>query len=153
MDIKHLLITALPVLAIALSSQTAFAEIYRWVDENGQTRFSDRPVKGANAKTIKVDASKNSYGGGDVLNRQRDLLDRYDKQDIAQKKAKQVAAQEKADEAQLKRNCIKAKDKLASYERSKLYDLDENGERVYYSEERRSKAIESLRQAIRKSCI
>lgn len=152
MNIKRTLMAAAVLSITILGSQQASAEIYRWVDENGQTRFSDRPVKGTDAKTVKVDATKNSYGGGKVLNRQRDLLDRYDKQDVEQKKAKQQAARDEAKKEQLKRTCINEKDRLATFERSKIYNLDENGERVYQTEAKRTQTIENLRQRIKENC-
>lgn len=152
MDIKYTHAIVFVLLMLGLSAQQAFAEIYRWVDENGRTRFSDRPVKGDHVKTIQVDTSKNAYGGGEVLNKQRDLLDRYVQQDLEQKKAKQQAARDKEKQRQQKKNCIQAKDQLATYERSKLYDLDEKGERVYYSAEKRQQAIENFRQVISKNC-
>ncbi len=133
-------------------SPPTFAEIYRWVDENGKTQFSDRPIRGQNANEVKVDTGKNSYGGGDVLSRQRDLLDRYKDQDEQSEKAKQQAQKDKEDEQKLKAACLRSKDKLANFERSVLYTLDDQGERVYYSEEKREQRIEELRQSIAKYC-
>ena len=131
---------------------SAFAEIYRWVDENGKTQFSDRPVRGKSSSEVTVDTSKNSYGGGAVLNRQRDLLDRYQEQDQQSQKDQRQAAQEKENQEKAKEMCLRAKDKLASFERSLLYTLDDQGERVYYSEEKRTQRIESLRESINKNC-
>ena len=133
-------------------SPPTFAEIYRWVDENGKTQFSDRPIRGQNANKVRVDTGKSSYGGGDVLSRQRDLLDRYKDQDEQSEKAKQQAQKDKEDEQKLKAACLRSKDKLANFERSVLYTLDDQGERVYYSEEKREQRIEELRQSIAKYC-
>jgi hypothetical protein len=131
---------------------SALAEIYRWIDENGKTQFSDRPVRGKSSSEVTVDTSKNSYGGGDVLNRQRDLLDRYQEQDLQSQKNRQQAAQEKENEKKIKTVCLRAKDKLTSFERGLLYTLDDQGERVYYSEEKRTQRIESYRESINKNC-
>jgi hypothetical protein len=134
------------------ASSPALAGIYRWVDENGKTQFSDRPVRGQNANEVEVNTLKNSYGGGDVLNRHRDLLDRYKDQDQQSEKAKQQAKQDEENEKKLKAKCLRSKDKLANYERSTLYTLDDQGKRVYYSEEKRELRIEELRQTIAKYC-
>lgn len=48
---------------LLLSTNSAFAQIYKWVDENGRTQFSDKPhakaqeikIKGANKHSAKVD--------------------------------------------------------------------------------------------------
>lgn len=149
---NRIALLSLSLLISSLASSGAYAQIYRWVDENGQTQFSDRPVKGKASSEVKVDTSKNSYGGGDVLNRQRDLLDRYDEQDKQSQKDKRQTAQEKENQKKIQSACLRAKDKLASYERSLLYTLDEQGERVYYSEEERTARIESYRKSITENC-
>ena len=140
------------LITTSLTSFNALAKIYRWVDENGQTQFSDRPVKGQVSDEVKVDTTKNSYGGGDVLNRQRDLLNRYDAQDQQSQKNKQQAGRKKENKERAKAACLRAKDKLASYDRGLLYTLDDQGERIYYSEEKRSKIIASYRELITKNC-
>lgn len=152
MNVKRFLMMVATIVLASINSNQAFAEIYRWVDENGQTRFSDRPVKGTKASTVNVDTTKNSYGGGTVLNRQRDLLNRYDEQDLQAKKDKQQAALDKAQQEQNKKDCLRAKDRLATFERSKIYNLDENGERVYQSETKRTQTIENLRKRIQNNC-
>jgi predicted outer membrane lipoprotein len=43
----------LGVLLAAGFAATAAAEIYRWVDENGQAHYGDRPPKGAEVETIR----------------------------------------------------------------------------------------------------
>lgn len=137
---------------VCLSSSQVYAQIYRWVDEKGQVQFSDRPVKGTTNSKVEVDTSKNSYGGGEVLNRQRDLLDRYDQQDQKSQQDKKQAQREKEKQERLKSACLRAKDQLARYERGLMYTLDDQGERIYYSEEVRAEKIESYRQSIVKNC-
>jgi hypothetical protein len=139
-------------LLITCISPIAHAEIYRWVDKNGKTQFSDRPLRGKASNQIDVDTSKNSYGGGTVLNRQRDLLDRYKNEDLQSKKAKQQAKVDQEKREEFQAVCIRAKDKLLNFERSSIYTLNDEGERVYYSEEKRERRIEELRQTITKYC-
>lgn len=145
-----------PLFFVLLVSSTigfeASAEIYRWVDENGKIQFSDRPVKGTKPNTVDVDTSKNSYGGGAVLNRQRDLLNRYVDQDKQLKKSKWQAQRDKEKKEKLVAACLQAKDKLANFERGVIYTLNDKGERVYYSEEQRTQRIESFRKTISENC-
>jgi hypothetical protein len=129
----------------------AHAEIYRWVDKNGKIQFSDRPSN-HQAEKVKVDTERNSYGGGGVLERQRDLLDDYQANDAEQRRNKQQAANKEVREKRLQAQCINAKDRLKNYQRGSLYRLDQNGERIYYSEEERAKAIDKYQQLIGKNC-
>ena len=148
----RILILSLTLFTASITSLNSSAEIYRWVDEHGKTQFSDRPVRGKTTNTIEVDTTKNSYGGGDVLNRQRDLLERYEDQDQQSEKDQQQAKLDNENEQKLKARCLRAKDKLASFERGLIYTLDSEGERVYYSEEKRAQRIEEYRQLINKNC-
>ena len=148
----RILILSLTLFTASITSLNSSAEIYRWVDEHGKTQFSDRPVRGKTTNTIEVDTTKNSYGGGEVLNRQRDLLERYEDQDQQSEKDQQQAKLDKENEEKLKSRCLRAKDKLARYERGLLYTLDDQGERVYFSEEKRERKIEEYRQTINENC-
>lgn len=130
----------------------ASAEIYRWVDDNGKIQFSDRPMKGKTASTVKVDATKNSYGGGAVLNRQRNLLTQYEDQDLQSQKDKHQALLDSENKKKLAAVCLQAKDKLVNFQRALIYTLDDQGDRVYYSEEKREQRIEGMRKAISDNC-
>ena len=76
------------------------------------------------------------YGGGRVLERQRDLLDEYQADDLQQQEEKQQAAKQAVKDKRLLASCNNAKDRLKNFQRGALYRLDANGERIYYSEER-----------------
>lgn len=148
----RLLLLANTFLFSVLLTFNASAEIYRWVDDNGKIQFSDRPMKGKTASTVKVDATKNSYGGGAVLNRQRNLLTQYEDQDLQSQKDKHQALLDNENKKKLAAVCLQAKDKLANFQRALIYTLDDQGERVYYSEEKREQRIEGLRKAISDNC-
>ena len=139
------------LLVVILGSTHAYSEIYRWVDDSGKVQFSDRPVA-SNSKPVEIDTSKNVYGGGKVMHRQQDLLDRYQKQDNQDQKNRQQVKREKAKQEQRNLACVRAKDKLARFEGSTLYTLDAQGERTYFSEEKRTQAIKEFRKSINKHC-
>jgi hypothetical protein len=131
----------------------AQAEIYRWVDKDGKTQFSDRPLaRDSSTEKVKVDTQRNSYGGGGVLERQRELLDGYQADDVQKNLAKQQAAKKATKDKRQQAACINAKDRLKNYQRGAIYRLDENGERIYYSEEERTKAINKFQQLINNNC-
>jgi hypothetical protein len=130
---------------------SAYAEIYRWTDENGKTQFSDRPQNSKTEK-VKVDTQRNSYGGGGVFERQRDLIDEYQADDKQERQDKRQAVNQAVRDKRLQAQCVSAKDRLKNYQRGALYRLNGNGERIYYSEEERSLAIDKYQQVIHKNC-
>jgi len=129
----------------------ANAEIYRWIDKDGKTQFSDRPLDSKTEK-VKVDTQRNSYGGGGVFERQRDLIDEYQANDKQESQDKRQAANKAARDKRLQAQCVNAKDRLKNYQRGALYRLNGKGERIYYSEEERSRAIDKYQQVIQKNC-
>lgn len=128
------------------------AEIYRWVDDNGRVHFSDSPVNKHQTEKVEVDHSRNSYGGGSVLERQRGLLEDYQQRDQQQAREARKEAWQKSNEERLKRNCLAAKDSLKRYEGSALYYLDDKGERVFYSDDERAKYLKKYRQQVAQNC-
>lgn len=142
----------LAVLALLLFPLLGQAQIYRWVDENGKVNFSDRPQPSQKIEEIQINTQKNAYGGGQVLERQRGLLDQYQQQDKQRAEEKQQKEKEKAAEKAIQRACINAKDKLRQFDGSSIYRLDDQGERIYYSEEERAQRISELKNAVQKHC-
>ena len=140
------------IFLISVNAPSTLAQIYRWVDEDGKTHFSDKPVNSAPVEKVEVDTQRNSYGGGDVLERQRELLDNYDEQDAQRQREQRAEAKEKAQQQRLLSACNSAKDQLRRFEGSALYRLDAQGERVYYSEEARAELMAKYRAGVSKNC-
>ncbi len=126
------------------------AEIYKWVDEQGETHYGDKSV--VNSKEVDVDISKQ---GHIKINNKREirrkkLLETY--ADDQQRKDKEKKKQKKK-RKKLKRECIKSKDRLRHYERaSSLYKLDKDGNRITMSNEKREQKTSALREKIKKYC-
>jgi hypothetical protein len=80
------------------------------------------------------------------------LLDGYQADDAQKRRDKQQAANQAVKDKRLQASCVNAKDRLKNYNRGALYRLDSNGERIYYSEEERSNAINKYQQLIQKNC-
>ena len=143
--------TNLPVAFILLSiCLPAPAEVYRWVDENGQVHFDDRPA-GEQSTQIKMKSAPGKQVDHEQrMDKTRRLLNAY--QSERQRDREQRAEQQRAAEEK-KRNCNKARDDLRSArEAGAIYKLDNNGERVYYSDRQREQTIEKYQQAVRDWC-
>lgn len=55
---------ALILIALSAAAPTAFADVYRWVDAQGEVHYSDRPVEGA--ELVKTTAPRPSRGAEDA---------------------------------------------------------------------------------------
>ncbi|MGB1111005.1 MAG: DUF4124 domain-containing protein [Gammaproteobacteria bacterium] len=120
---------------MAVDSQAA--KVYRWVDENGKVHFSDKPP--ASGRASSASSFKTREGGANTASaeqrkaRMKAMADSLQ----AEREGKQAAreADQAEAEAQEKR-CKQAKSRAALWKQGgRIYKMDENGERSYYSSE------------------
>ncbi len=138
-----------------LNLTMAQAEIYKWVDDNGQVHYSekapDNKQQSATEIRIRPHTPQTPLISPEQRRQQRDnLLRAFDEERQLRKDAE---AKKQQDEARRRKNCLRARDKFKNYERaSALYDLDEQGERVYLSDAQRRRAVDNIKKQIEKWC-
>ena len=133
-----------------LFSPVLQAEIYKWVDEQGNTHYGDKPVK--DSEEIDVDTAKKGHIKPDRHReeKQRNLLETYD-DDNARRAEKDAKNKKKKED--LKRRCERTKDQLRRYERARyIYDYDKEGNKIILSDDQRAKDTDNLRQTIKRNC-
>lgn len=139
------------ILLLALSfSSMAYAEIYKWVDDQGRIHYSDKPVK--NSTQINVNTQKQSTGEHRQSReeKRRKLLNVFNEDRARKNKEKE---KKRAQKKKQQRNCVLARDRLRRYERaSYIYDLDKDGKRIVMSSEERERETRKLRKRIEKYC-
>ena len=143
-------------LVVLLSGSLAFSmpllaqQMYKWVDENGRTHFTQEPPP-ANAK---------SGGKIEVKTTQPDKsppTDNWRQRDMESKaaKAQQGAADEQArqkEEANRERNCRRAMDRVDTFQSGIVYRLNDKGERVYYEDKEREAKLAEARADMARYC-
>ncbi len=133
------------------------AEVYKWTDEHGRVHFSDKPPsKDAPAYQLRAPASAGNTSSQESLTdaarraRQKKLSDSLeaDRQEKLQAEAKR-----KQQQAKREHNCKVARAELTANKRANLiYDYDQQGNRVYYSEAKKQRYLESIHAEVRKWC-
>ncbi len=136
------------VLILSVTS-TSSADVFRWVDKNGQTHFSDQARAPTAAKEVEIDTSK--------MNLTTDLSSPEQLQRIAQEKDELRQKQLDALKAQ-KRNKPKKQD-WCTWARHHLNTivgrvvfLDENDQPVNVSEKERQARAQQLAKDIKVRC-
>lgn len=141
---RFLVITVL----FALPAQ---AEIYKWTDEKGNVHYGDKPV--VNSEEILIPEKINVQSRATRQEREekrKRLLESF-AEDRADKKEQQENQEIK--KKKLNRQCITARDRLKIYQKSsRLYDLDEKGERVILSDKAKQQTVDQLAAEIDKYC-
>jgi hypothetical protein len=140
--------------SLLLVTAPTAAEIYKWVDEEGNVHYSQqRPPADAqprSTETLKVNSG--SASEADLKNLQRDI-ERSNKifEDRAQKKEEQEQAA--AEQDIRKQNCDKVRLNLQKLqEAQRIYHTDEQGNRTRIGEEQRQADIKRAQEQVEEWC-
>ena len=153
---KHKTFLAFSIAISALVSATdSAAEIYKWVDENGNVVFSERKPPGGNVKAEKVTpkpAYRRSVGDGELADEenQPELSDEAKLKAQEEKRKAEEKAEQEADIAE--KNCNSARDRLVSLQRPRINRVAEDGSRTVIGEEERLAGIEEAEKAVSDWC-
>ncbi|MAD27614.1 MAG: DUF4124 domain-containing protein [Pseudomonadales bacterium] len=133
--------------ALMLCSFNTQAQIYRWVDADGQVHFDQQPRAGAEVVEIRPQ----------VVERERHVRD----SEAAMERLTDIRAEERQQQRNLlaqqqrqrRARCADMRDRLARFEQ-RVYWYEENadGKRVEVSNARVAEAKASLRQQIAEQC-
>ena len=129
------------------------AQVYKWVDENGQTQFSQfPPSEKGKAEKIKVNSaqSASTSQSAEKLNSMRQKLL---ENSVGRNAAKEKSEEDAAEDARKAKNCELAKQQLRDLEANgRVYKTLENGEREWYDVKGRAKLIEKAKQDVSTHC-
>lgn len=137
---------------LGLLSVSANAGVYRWVDGKGRTHFGDRPPAESNSEPVEVTPSPPD--ADNLANERRQRMNEFLDSQLDERKSRQAAKaeadQQAAKEAELCRKLQARLEHMASV--STFYNLNEQGERVYVSEEENDRIRERFRTKVQETC-
>ena len=142
----------LATLILCFASAAATAEVYKWVDEQGKVHYGDRPpARGTHADTLALPPAPPA--DAEVVERafmRQRLLDAFEAE---RREEQQTQAEAEAAQRELEGRCTRLAQQLARFERANIvYTEGENGERVYMSDDERTRAVGQARDWIAKHC-
>lgn len=139
--------TATVFMLILCGAPLAVADIYRWVDSNGQVHFGAEPRPGAEQVDVRPQVVER-----DEATREREArTERF----FEARRQEQQAADRAADESSARRAqaCSGWRRELAGLSRGgRYFRADAKGERVYYSDEEIETARRQLASRISQNC-
>lgn len=142
------------VVALTFAAGATASEIYKWVDEDGNVHYEDRPSGAATEERLNVTYSRTNSGA--VNDRTQARLDRQSERAEAKSQraaAEQEAADNAAAEAERAQACERARARLETYLQSRrLYRTDANGERVYLDDSQRQEARQKAEEQVSEFC-
>jgi len=158
------LIAAITILAIVLSA-ALFADMYKWIDEEGQTHYSDKPAAGTKSETLRPPPPVSSEEAA----KQRERLEQAEREmemRMDERRSKAAAKQgEKRERASIKEQCLAWRGDLEKFDFGMPIYRDEQGrfrlhwrydpyqgERQFLDDEEWDAEIAGLRDAISTHC-
>lgn len=138
------------IVILSLVHPWSFAEVYKWVDKDGNTVYSQsKPAGSVKYETVgtpsKVDSARALKKlRDDKIKSQKYLRQRLEKQSKKRKSAEDIENS--------KKNCDQARESLAGLQRPRISIPQPDGSYVRLSEEERQKQIRKAQEQIREWC-
>jgi len=136
--------------ACALPEYVDATSMYKWVDKDGNTQYTQKPPPGnIEHSKLKPPPKIDSESSQNALNERQNKLSELREQRQKTEADKKTAAEEKA---RLKKNCETAKANLATYIRPRVTITEKDGSRVKATEEVRQQRLAETKQRIKEFC-
>ena len=129
-----------------------YAEVYKWVDEDGKVHFSDKP-KNKNAKKFIYDPKVISQETFKKNNDKKPKNSISKRNEFEAKQQNELKNYHHNQTEKQKRYCGEAKEDLIATQNSQLlYNYDKNGKRYFLNEKQRLKVLEKKTKIVKKWC-
>ncbi len=146
---KTALITAV-ILNTALFMPVTEARMYKWVDDEGNTHYTQSPPAGdIEAVTIKPPAKIDTESALDNVDKQYEKADKLRKSRLDQA---DLEAQQQEAKAIEEENCKRAHQRLETYSRPRGLIQQDDGSRIRIDEEARQAGIVESQKMIKEYC-
>lgn len=139
------------LILLAVAPCAAFAGVYKWIDDNGVTHYSQTPPAGRSSRQIEVPAVAPASAPARTFQEQEREL----RQQRLQREQSEEAQRnrEVGDAATRRQKCLSAQSTLHILEMQRpIYSVNEKGERVFIEDSDRPAAIEAARENVRTYC-
>jgi len=141
--------TACLCLALLFGMNCPAAEVYKWVDEDGNTHYGDQPAANG-ARPLNLDTQPDNTD--DELRQRREKRDKL-LEVFAEEREQQEKAQRAAEQARQQERCRNMRQQLQQYRQSRyLYEENEAGEQRILTDTERTAEEQKLRRIIEKEC-
>ena len=108
---------------------SSYAEVYKWVDKEGNVHYGDKPDKNTKTQTIEIEPIDSSkYDEGiELKKRLLNQAEEADKRIQARRDSADAGKNEKKDDEANERRCLEARKQLSILQEQRAIYRDENG--------------------------
>jgi catalase len=140
--------------AAALATSASAGEIYKYVDEQGNVHYLDRPTGESGEQRMDITyARTNSASVNSQVKRRSDYMETLEEARKERHSRQEAEAQARAEMEARAAECEENRARLESYLQSRrLYRENEAGEREYLDDEQILEARRKAEEAIQETC-
>jgi hypothetical protein len=145
-------------LACVALAGSAFAQQYKWVDQNGKVQYGDAPPPGVKAAPLRAPpgpAAVSSAPSGTAAKKDKPLSpeEAFQQRQKEAKDKEEKSAKERADASAKKENCARAQDQLRTLQSGqRIARVDAKGERVFLDDAQVAQEVAKAQQSVREAC-
>jgi len=141
------------LIALLLFATTSLAQVYKWVDEDGQIHFSQFPPNEAE-QTEQVDINVGtSASTEEAKKRLQEQRERLLKDSIERGLSEEERMRAMADAEDQQKRCEQAREQLTTLQTGgRVFTSNEAGERNYLDEKKRQDMIKKTQARIKEVC-
>lgn len=138
------------LIGLAGLTQPVGAEMYKWVDENGNVHYTqERPPPGVQGQTIKPPPTVDSEAAQKQLESRQELLNESREGRAKSADQAQLSAEDKAFKVE---NCRRAQASVAAYSVPNALVQQPDGSRTRFSEDERLKGLADAEARVKDFC-
>jgi hypothetical protein len=142
------MLATVALLAVAMPLD---AQVYRWVDAEGNVHYTDRPPPEVDAERMSIEVQPTDLET--TIEAQRDREENLSLRDQDREDDEHDAEAERRDRENLARSCQQARERVARIESARrLSRVDADGNRHTYDEAERAAALAEARAQVAEWC-
>lgn len=148
---KKALVPGIGLLIFCLAPVSGYAAMYKWVDEEGNTHYTQQPPpEGVEGTTVKPPPKVDTEQAVKELQQTREKLQKIEEEHTKQQ---DETAKQQNQAALKKENCRKAQARLSSLQNARrLRAVDEEGNVTRTTEEEHQARIAEVQEKVKKNC-
>ena len=144
-------------LALALCAANAAAAVYKWVDDQGVTHYSEKPPQGKKPPEVPIrsqpaPATPQGPQSGPKTWQQQEAEFQQRRVEQEERRTKKQAHDQATAEDRM-RACLDARHDLHALEQQRpVYTINAKGERTYIEDKNRDQVRERIKQIVEQNC-
>lgn len=137
---------------LVMASGQATATMYKWVDSNGVTQYSQNPPPEGPVEEIEKNYKPETTGLEDSLQEKANKREEFNKRHQERLDNKALTKKEKEEKKKLAMECSEAKERIKALQLERRAQIKEGDVYTSLTKEKRQEKIKELQEKIKKHC-